>query len=213
DKSVFEYIPEGAAAFAAVSLNEPTYSIGQTPKADGDSPPIVTAMDFGRELFGNIVSLSVFVLPPDDSAVRGPGSIPDVAAVITVNDPTKSEALWTQILGFASMATGRSTMEGASEKIEGVLVRSYTMKGGVSVYLGVTDHQLIISPSKAAIARAIRAPLTPTPRMPILRTRPVAGPVGLLLGDVMGIDSLGPHEGRPVRLWAASLSASVWRRP
>ncbi|MCH8853400.1 MAG: hypothetical protein IID41_12230 [Planctomycetes bacterium] len=154
DKSVFEYVPEGAAAFAAISLNEPTYSMGRAAKGDGENPPIVTAMDFGRELFGNIVSLSVFVLPPDGSAARGPGSIPDVAAVITVNDPTKSEALWTQILGIASMAAGAPTSDGKTVSIGGIDATAYQFPPGVTILVGTKDDKLFIATTREAFRRA-----------------------------------------------------------
>ena len=56
-----------------------------------------------------MVGFIVFALPPGtDGRSQQQWSVPDVAAVIRVNDPTRSEALWTQILGIASMAAGRA---------------------------------------------------------------------------------------------------------
>jgi len=159
-KDTFKYIPEGAAAFLAASLNEPTYSMGETWKGNDEEPPVVTAMDFGREIFGNIVSFTVFVLPPEGTPAGGKWPIPDAALVITVNDPSKSEALWTQMLGLASMATGKAPMEGTSLDVGGTRVRSYSMPEGVTIYLAMIDHEMIMATSQGAVARSIEAKQT-----------------------------------------------------
>ena len=54
-------------------------------------------MDLGRELFGNIVEASAFVLPASASQPGGP-PIPEVGIVLAVRQPEKSEALWNQLL-------------------------------------------------------------------------------------------------------------------
>lgn len=163
ERETLAHVPDGAAAFVAVALNERAPA-GEAAAKKGESPaaPVVTAMDFGREVFGNIVSLAVFALPPEGGAPAGGAPaggppIPDVAAVITVNDPGKSEALWAQLLGVAGMVSGRSPLKGDSVEIAGVQARSFTVEGGVTVYLAHDGHDMIVSPSKSAVARAIEA--------------------------------------------------------
>ncbi len=147
-------VPDGAAAFVAVSLNPSTYSQGGS--GSGEPAEVVTAMDIGREIFGNIVSVCAFVLPPEGQSTVHGIPIPDAAVVITVNDPSKSEALWAQFLGLASLATGKAALEGESVTIEGVKARSFAMPEGPTVYLASVEHEMIISPSRQAVERAIQ---------------------------------------------------------
>jgi len=113
----------------------------------------VTALDIGRELFANIEGIAVFAMPPGEAA----GPIPDIAAVITVNDPAQSQAIWTQILGIASLATGAATMDGETSEIAGVTARAYTFEDQVTVYVGMLENDLLIGSTKAALGQAIKA--------------------------------------------------------
>jgi tetratricopeptide (TPR) repeat protein len=156
DEETLRCIPSGAAGFFAMALNESTSRYNATGEGEGE-PPIVTGLDFFREIFANIVGISVYVLPPDGSSERGGPPIPDVAVAITVHDPSKSEALWTQMLGIASMATGQGVMEGETVKIAGVEARSFKLPEGVTIYFATLENELLISPKKSALARSIKA--------------------------------------------------------
>ena len=156
DRNSLKCIPEGAAGFLVGALNSASRHV---PAAPGDSAQIVTALDFGREIFANIIGFAVFALPPEDEVTSGV-PIPDIAAAITVNDPSKSEALWTQVLGIASLASGIGAVEGASQEIEGVAVRSYQYPDHVALFFATMDHEVLIASSRSAIARAIRAQRT-----------------------------------------------------
>ncbi|RJP33590.1 MAG: hypothetical protein C4547_12095 [Phycisphaerales bacterium] len=149
-------IPNGSAAFVAVSLNPATYSLGGGGSGGSEAAQVVTAMDIGREIFGNIVSVSAFVLPPEGQAGVSGLPIPDAAAVITVNDPAKSEALWAQFLGLASVASGKPALEGQAVTIAGVKARSFAMPDGPTIYLAMVEHDVILSPSQRAVERAIQ---------------------------------------------------------
>ena len=83
--------------------------------------------------------------------------MPDLAAAISVLDPAKSEALWTQILGIAAIASGARTIEGTPVTIEDVQVRSYQFPENVSIYFATDDHDLLISTTRQAMARSISA--------------------------------------------------------
>jgi hypothetical protein len=115
-------------------------------------------LDLGRELFANVTSLAVFVVPPGEkTAPAGGPPIPDAALVITVNDPSKSEALWKQLLGIVGLATGSPSIEGTPVQIEGSEVRTFKMPGGVTTYLAVSESDVILSPSETAVGKALRA--------------------------------------------------------
>jgi len=149
-KGTLELVPEGAAFFLATALNPPA------PRASLDGhgqEPIVTLMDFGREVFGNISDVAVFGLPP--TSAGGP-PIPDVAAIVRVNDPARSRALWSFVLGLASQASGEGSMAPAVVDLDGVEAEQYTFEG-VPVYLVTRANELLISPSRSAIARALEA--------------------------------------------------------
>ena len=145
-------IPHGAAAFVAGALNEaPTQKSGQT-----DGKPIVTLLDIGREIFANMTSLAIYLLPPDGSAKTG-SFLPDLGAVITVNDTNKSRALWTTIMGVASLATGAQSIEGIPVEIEGEKVESFRFPDNITIYFATLGNDVLISSSKSAMARSIDA--------------------------------------------------------
>ncbi len=158
DPQVLASIPDGAAACFAVSLNEAPsrHRDSSTPAKGGELPP-VTLLDLGREVFANIVGVAVFALPPGAEPATGGPPIPDVAAVFTVHDPSKSRALWTQFLGMASLASGVGAMEGEVEQIEGADVHAYRMPERVTLYFANDGNHVLVSPSRNAMARALSA--------------------------------------------------------
>lgn len=156
DRQTLECVPAGAAAFAAFALNEPNsrFAGGATPV--GGEKPIVTLMDIGREFFANIVGVGVFVLPPEPGE-RFETELPDFAAVISVNDPVKSQALWGQMLGIASLAAGGRSLDGETREIAGVKAQRFALPEGMSVYLAISGNTLVVAPGEAALARALAA--------------------------------------------------------
>jgi hypothetical protein len=157
DAAALKRVPSGVAGFFAMALNEPgsRYSSkGEREDEKSEKRPPVTFLDVGREVFANIVGITVFALPSSDAGPKGP-PIPDAAAIITVNDPAKSEALWTQFLGIASMAAGGGTIDGTPVDVEGAKVRKFTLPEGVSIFFATSGNAVIISPSRTAISRAV----------------------------------------------------------
>ncbi len=154
DATTLERIPRGAAGFFAAALNPRT--VGSPLPPDSDAPLPISGMDIGREIFGNIVGLAAFVLPP------GPGPqatidgepIPDAAVIITVNDPARSQALWTTVLGLASMAANDGRADSGAVTIDGVRAYRYNLDE-LDLYLATTGTDLIVSPSRYAIGRAL----------------------------------------------------------
>ncbi len=159
DPQTLRCVPAGAAGFLALAMNEAPADYAQTLAAEGSQQPIVTALDLGRELFANINGIAICVLPPTPGVPRPAGMpIPDVVAVITVNDPSQSLAIWNQFLGIASVAAGAPTMDGKTREIAGVPVRSYHFEaGGVTVHVAADGHDLMIATTTAALERCIAA--------------------------------------------------------
>lgn len=151
-------IPEGAAGFVAGALND-TPSRFANQDADQAAEPIVTALDFGREIFANITTFAVFALPSERGNGQGNrrGIVPDMAAVLTVRDPAKSRALWTQVLGIASMANNGGQSQPRTTEIRGVPVHSYPLPEDVTIHLATIDHDLLLATTPSAMSRSIEA--------------------------------------------------------
>lgn len=154
DEGTLGRIPEGVAFFLATSLNE----VGPAPPVSGDPErPIVTAMDFGREVFSNIVDVVVYGLPPEGDRKAGRGGLPEIVACVRVNDGRRSRALWNFVLGLAGQASGgQPSLEPERHEIEGHVVEQYAVEG-VPVFLYAGADELLISPSRAALARTFQA--------------------------------------------------------
>lgn len=155
DERCLKRIPSGAAGFATFALNEVGSRYSSKATA-ANEPQVISALDLGREIFANVVGVAVFVAPSEGVPQRvDEQPIPDLGAIVTVHDPAKSEALWSQILGLASLATGSGLIEGDATQIAGTRVRSFRMPEGLTIYLAVTDGELLISPSKSIVARSL----------------------------------------------------------
>lgn len=153
-KSTFDLVPNGAAAFMATSLNE--RNEGGTGVTDANGRPVVTIMDVGRELFGNLVDVAVFALP---SMTEGPGGmvIPDAAIAMSVNDPERSKAIWRLALGMAQGATSdRGSIQARTSRIGKQDVERFQIEG-LDVFLYSEGNRLILSPSLPAIEAALSA--------------------------------------------------------
>jgi hypothetical protein len=139
-------VPHGAAFFAATAFNEasPVAPIAR----DGAQQPVVTMLDFGREMFGNVIDAALYGMPSDQG-----GPIPNVALVMRVNDCERSMALWELGLGMASQATGGGSAPD-SELIGDTDVWIYPIQG-VPVYLAAEDERVVISTEMASVKYAL----------------------------------------------------------
>jgi hypothetical protein len=147
-------VPAGSVGVAVIGLNPPSpAAAGAGGEGADKDPPTISAMDIGREFFHNIEELAVFALPP---AAESAG-LPEVAAVIAVKDPQKSEALWNQILMIAALFGARTAKPPAEVTIEGQKGRSYQFDGlPPVVVLRSSDRGLIIG-TQGAVAASLRA--------------------------------------------------------
>ena len=151
NEGTFDLVPEGAAFFLATSFNESAPIASAT--KDGQGRPIVTMMDFGREIFGNVVDLAVFGVPSAGGSSGMP--IPDVAAVVRVNDIERSQAIWNMVLGMASQSAGGS-MQPESTRVAGLDASRFTIQG-IPVYVAANGNSIIVSPSTHAVEMAVKA--------------------------------------------------------
>ncbi len=159
DARTFKMVPSGAAAFAALALNEPD---GSVRPIGGSSEPTrnrrVSVLDIGREFFHNVLGVCAFVLPTSSKIAGMREPIPDFAIVMTTRDPARSEALWERVFGVAGLASGAaSNIDGAAVEISGAKARRFALPDGLAIYLAVKGDALVLSPSQNAITRALAA--------------------------------------------------------
>lgn len=149
-------VPKGAAGFVAAALGDPGFRPRDLAASQSQTPPPIIGLDFGRELFANMVDFAIYALPPAESG-GSEGPAPDVAGVIRVNDPAKSQALWTQILGIASMAAGAPTTDGKVVSVGGADVRTYTFPIGVQIHFATLEDKIVVAATQAAMQRSLEA--------------------------------------------------------
>lgn len=149
DARTLELVPQGAAAFVATAFNERGPATGPLHQ-NVSGAPVVTAMDFGRELFANAAGLALFVLP-------GEGMIPDVALVLSSNDSARSRAVLGLILGAVNLAATGRTLEPDEDQVGGAEAQVFRVPPGIPLYLVLREEMLLLSPSRVAIERALQA--------------------------------------------------------
>lgn len=148
DEQAMSLVPSGSAFFCVGAVNRP----GQVPPGltDAEGKPVVTFMDFGRELFANVADVAAFVMPDVQQAPWGP--MPGVGVAMRVNDPKRSLALWQFLLGTAQAASG-GTVQVAEQK-HGVVRQRFDIQG-VPVFLAQSGNNLLLSPSSVLIDSAV----------------------------------------------------------
>lgn len=154
-RETLRYVPADAAAVLMAGLNEAASRYSAAPAEQGDGAAVISVLDIGRELFANIIGVAVFATTPADDTKPGGSGMPDVAAVLHVHDVAKSEALWRQMLGIASIAAGASSVEGRSTELDGVRVQSFPMSDGPTVYLATDEQVLIVALTESAMRGAL----------------------------------------------------------
>jgi hypothetical protein len=157
DRRALQRVPAGVAGFAAFSLGD-ARSQYRAARGGSDAPLAISALDLPRELLANVISVAIFALPPEVTTERPGGpAIPDIAAVISVHDPAQSEALWQQVLGVASLASGGGPLEGSRSELSGTAVRTYRFCQDVEICLAAKGSEVVLASSRTAMSRALAA--------------------------------------------------------
>lgn len=196
DPSILKGVPEGAAFFGAFSLNE-------SHPYQSSEPDVVMAADIGREVFGNIVGAAVFGMPPAEGQAAGGPPIPDVGLVLTVNDPAKSTALWTLLLGVGSVASGASPKPGAEVEVSGGLAaRSFEFPEGITAWFVNDGRDIIVTTSRAALESTLAGRRS---GRSVLDDEVFAPNAACLSGDTT--DALFAHPGRCAAMAAPFMSS------
>ncbi|MCA8962897.1 MAG: hypothetical protein KDC38_20380, partial [Planctomycetes bacterium] len=142
DPETLAGVPRGAAGFVTAALN-PRRPAMESPSSQRTA---ISWMDFGREVFGNIVGVAAFGIEVDGETLAG-APAPGLALVMTVNDPERTEALWTQLLGVVSCAEKRgASIEGERIEVAGREVRVYPMPEGITMHFARRDRTFVVSP-------------------------------------------------------------------
>jgi hypothetical protein len=128
---------------------------GQPGAVGGD--PSFAAMDLGREVFGNLEEVALFVLPSE-----GPGSgagppIPEVGLVMAVHDAAKSETLWTQLLSLPALFGLPGAPAPRELTIEGQAARVYAFPEAPPIALVRLGDRVLVAGTQPAVAAAVRA--------------------------------------------------------
>jgi hypothetical protein len=140
DPVLLERIPEGVAAFATGAFNERGPALAPL-NQNSAGAPVVTALDFGRELFANLAGYALFVLP-------GGAPIPSAALLLSSNDPARTGAVLGLVLGLANTLAGGQTLEGDALQIAGAPTRVFRLPPlGIPLYLTTHENTLLLSPS------------------------------------------------------------------
>ena len=116
-------------------------------------------MDIGRELFGNIVEASLFVLPARVENQQRP-PVPEIGLVLAVRDPEKSEALWNQLLTLPAMLGAPAVSAPRDITVEGQAARQFQFPDAPPIVLAKLEGGGIVAGTPGAVTAAIAAQST-----------------------------------------------------
>jgi hypothetical protein len=156
-KRSLDYVPQETAAVVLLGLNPPADPAGGGKNsAAGEGARALTAMDIGREIFGNIEEIALFVLPRESGAAAGP-AVPEVGLVIAVKDPAKSEAVWNQLLALPAMVGAPGVAAPREITIQGQGGKVYTFPDSPPIVMVQLDGHALAAGTEAAVTAAVKA--------------------------------------------------------
>lgn len=153
-------VPPDCAAFFGMGLN-PVMATAAIDAATAEGRAAsVTGLDIGREVFGNIHELCVFVLPGEMVQRRdndGPPVVPNVGVVMAVNDAARSKALWGQLLSLPGLFDGEKPVTPKAVTISDEEVMTFAIPHFGKVYMAELDHCIAIGATRNVIKEMIKA--------------------------------------------------------
>ncbi|MCJ7544954.1 MAG: tetratricopeptide repeat protein [Phycisphaerae bacterium] len=150
--AAFGAVPQQAVAMAGLAL-QPAALAGD-PSAGIDTRTAlvqhVTGLDLGRELFGNIQEIVVFLDAPGEG-IAGPDrgvtfwrfATRSLGAVIVSRDPAQTRAVLDRLLSLPGTLSGVASTQPAPDKTEYDLVS--TGEGKLTAYLAQEGHTTVLS--------------------------------------------------------------------
>lgn len=152
DRATLARVPAGCGAVLGFSLNPRSTTVA--PESSEELPP-VALFDLGREIFGNLIGVAAYVTDPLQS--YGGEMLPSVGLVVTSNDPLKTESIWRQLLGVASVGArrGQGTLTGDSVEVAGHPSFRFPLPEGIELYLARVGQEITLATSEAALVRAL----------------------------------------------------------
>lgn len=157
-RNCLKKVPDDAAAVFGLGLNPAVEAAGE--RTSDKNPAVITGFDIGREFFGNIQELCVYIVPGPMGRMtngRDDEPIPNVGAVLAVNDVKKSRALWNEILKLPGLLGGDKPVEPQAARIGGVDATAYEIPEFGKIYLGELDGCIAFGLTRTAIKSAIQA--------------------------------------------------------
>lgn len=144
-----DHVPSGAAAVVIIGLNPPgePAPAQQTP----EQQQYLALMDIGRELFGNIEEVGVFLLP-----TSGGGPIPDVGVILAVKDAQRSEVLWNQLLALPAIFNPGEAQPPRNIEIEGQAGKEYQFPEIPPIALVRAQDRAIVAGTRPAVEAALK---------------------------------------------------------
>ncbi len=185
-KRSLDYVPGESASVVLLGLNppaDPADSSGKDPAAEKGAR-ILTVMDIGREIFGNIEEIALFVLPRENGGGQGP-PVPEVGLVMAVKDPAKSEAVWNQLLALPAMFGAPGAAAPRDVTIEGHAGKVYSYPDSPPIVMVPVEGRALVAGTEAAVKAAVKAGATEKG----IRNDATLGPL---------VESLGPTASKAI---------------
>jgi hypothetical protein len=145
-EDALRHVPADAAAVAAFGLNPPMIA-GEGQAAES---PQLALMDIGRELFANVRSISVFVMP-------GKAPVPEVGVVIYAQDGAKSKELWTRLMGMPAQFGVVPTNAVKETEIRGRAVTQYAYPDAPPIFVTQPSAESLVVGTAGAVEASLAA--------------------------------------------------------
>ncbi len=197
-------VPMDAAAVFGFGLNPAvanfaldTASNGRANSAETlaspNATPAISALDIGREFFGNIQEVCAFIVPGKMQKGEGDSEleiVPNVGMIIAVNDVARSRALWDQFLSLPGLVEGHEPSPPRQLKIGETPVTAYQIPSVGAIYLAELDGCIALGLTRTALKSAIRAS---TKGESILKDEQLGAVIAKLPADctIMGVAHVG----------------------
>lgn len=197
-------VPVDAAAVIGFGLNPAvanfaldTASNGRANSAETlaspNATPAISALDIGREFFGNIQEVCAFIVPGKMQKGEGDSEleiVPNVGMIIAVNDVARSRALWDQFLSLPGLVEGHEPSPPRQIKIGETPVTAYQIPSVGAIYLAELDGCIALGLTRTALKSAIRAS---TKGESILKDEQLGAVIAMLPADctIMGVAHVG----------------------